>query len=617
MCFVYRRDEKTAADERAAESSLREETLRERLATASDETETLRQRLFGVTGEGNEGGSGRVLEEFQKPTESVTGSKQIPESISKSDPPASPVRNQSEEKPVPNTPPASPSTFASFFGFGESPSKPPNEESNKPPATEIPAASESPAKTKAPKSVSGGQLDSPERRIAELSESMEDLRERHAEEADSLRERLVAAERSLEKTMVKAEERVVENRALNEEIERVRAECARLAAETTRAKGEADAAEAEVEVMLAKLSTAKPDSDQLERQKQLQLEEQKQLVEEQKQIADEKTEALAKAEREVASLEGKLTDVTRELGAAKAAAEARAEAGKNVAAVEEKFERHKKLLDEKVRTLAKAESDVRALEGKLEDAARELAAAKAETAETAAAKAADKARTTDAGQELESMREKFEKHKKFADEKVRALAKTETDVRALEGKLERSMEESNARLAEATERASSLEREHKIAVESAAADASRAKDLAEELDSARKETAETAAKLATLERTHATHATRTATLEKSLDESRLEVKAKAEAAREFAGKLGELSDAKEKLEKELETARAYANKARGDSEKAAEARAETDAKVRAFAEEKRAERIASMAKEHKESVSKLVSLFLFSYGPFD
>jgi chromosome segregation ATPase len=340
-------------------------------------------------------------------------------------------------------------------------------------------------------------------------------------------------------------------------------------------------------------------------------------VEEQKQIADEKTEALAKAEREVASLEGKLTDVTRELGAAKAAAEARAEAGKNVAAVEEKFERHKKLLDEKVRTLAKAESDVRALEGKLEDAARELAAAKAETAETAAAKAADKARTTDAGQELESMREKFEKHKKFADEKVRALAKAESDVRALEGKLERSMEESNARLAEATERASSLEREHKIAVESAAADASRAKDLAEELDSARKETAETAAKLATLERTHATHATRTATLEKSLDESRLEVKAKAEAAREFAGKLGELSDAKEKLEKELETARAYANKARGDSEKAAEARAETDAKARAFAEEKRAERIASMAKEHKESVSKLVSLFLFSYGPLE
>ena len=257
MCFVYRRDEKTAADERAAESSLREETLRERLATASDETETLRQRLFGVTGEGNEGLSGRVLEEFQKPAESVTGSKQIPESESKSDPPASPVRNQSEEKPVPDTPPASPSTFASFFGFGESPSKPPNEESNKPPATEIPTAAESPAKPKPkPESVSGGQLDSPERRIAELSESMEDLRERHAEEADSLRERLVAAERSLEKTMVKAEERVVENRALNEEIERVRAECARLAAETTRARGEADAAEAEVEVMLAKLSTA-------------------------------------------------------------------------------------------------------------------------------------------------------------------------------------------------------------------------------------------------------------------------------------------------------------------------------------------------------------------------
>ena len=85
----------------------------------------------------------------------------------------------------------------------------------------------------------------------------------------------------------------------------------------------------------------------------------------------------------------------------------------------------------------------------------------------------------------------------------------------------------------------------------------------------------------------------------------MEVKAKAEAAREFAGKLGELSDAKEKLEKELETARAYANKARGDSKKAAEARAETDAKARAFAEEKRAERIASMDKEHKEALSKL------------
>ena len=62
---------------------------------------------------------------------------------SKSDPPASPQRNQSETKPVPETPPASPSTFASFFGFGESPSKPPNEESNKPPATEIPAAASS------------------------------------------------------------------------------------------------------------------------------------------------------------------------------------------------------------------------------------------------------------------------------------------------------------------------------------------------------------------------------------------------------------------------------------------------------------------------------------------
>jgi predicted nucleic acid-binding Zn-ribbon protein len=62
---------------------------------------------------------------------------------SKSDPPASPQRNQSETKPVPDTPPASPSTFASFFGFGESPSKPPNEESNKPPATEILAAASS------------------------------------------------------------------------------------------------------------------------------------------------------------------------------------------------------------------------------------------------------------------------------------------------------------------------------------------------------------------------------------------------------------------------------------------------------------------------------------------
>jgi hypothetical protein len=41
------------------------------------------------------------------------------------------------------TPPASPSTFASFFGFGESPSKPPNEETNKPPATEILAAASS------------------------------------------------------------------------------------------------------------------------------------------------------------------------------------------------------------------------------------------------------------------------------------------------------------------------------------------------------------------------------------------------------------------------------------------------------------------------------------------
>jgi hypothetical protein len=139
---VYRRDEKTAADERAAESSLREETLRERLATASDETETLRQRLFGVTGEGNEGLSGRVLEEFQKPAESVAGSKQIPESELKSDPPASPVRESPSEKPE-ETPPASPSTFASFFGFGESPSKPPNEETNKPPATEILAAASS------------------------------------------------------------------------------------------------------------------------------------------------------------------------------------------------------------------------------------------------------------------------------------------------------------------------------------------------------------------------------------------------------------------------------------------------------------------------------------------
>ena len=62
---------------------------------------------------------------------------------SKSDPPASPQRNQSETKPVPDTPPASPSTFASFFGFGESPSKPPNEETNKPPATEILAAASS------------------------------------------------------------------------------------------------------------------------------------------------------------------------------------------------------------------------------------------------------------------------------------------------------------------------------------------------------------------------------------------------------------------------------------------------------------------------------------------
>ena len=69
--------------------------------------------------------------------------KQIPEPESKSDPPASPQRNQSETKPVPDTPPASPSTFASFFGFGESPSKPPNEETNKPPATEILAAASS------------------------------------------------------------------------------------------------------------------------------------------------------------------------------------------------------------------------------------------------------------------------------------------------------------------------------------------------------------------------------------------------------------------------------------------------------------------------------------------
>ena len=53
------------------------------------------------------------------------------------------------------------------------------------------------------------------------------------------------------------------------------------------------------------------------------------------------------------------------------------EAGKDVAAVEEKFEKHKKFADEKVRALAKAESDVRALEGKLEDANREIRDAKA------------------------------------------------------------------------------------------------------------------------------------------------------------------------------------------------------------------------------------------------
>ena len=43
---------------------------------------------------------------------------------------------------------------------------------------------------------------------------------------------------------------------------------------------------------------------------------------------------------------------------------------------------------------------------------------------------------TDAGKELDALAEKFEKLKKFSDEKVRALAKAQSDVRALEGKLE-------------------------------------------------------------------------------------------------------------------------------------------------------------------------------------
>ena len=43
---------------------------------------------------------------------------------------------------------------------------------------------------------------------------------------------------------------------------------------------------------------------------------------------------------------------------------------------------------------------------------------------------------TDARKELDALPEKFEKLKKFSDEKVRALAKAQSDVRALEGKLE-------------------------------------------------------------------------------------------------------------------------------------------------------------------------------------
>ena len=153
-------------------------------------------------------------------------------------------------------------------------------------------------------------------RLAAVTAELDALRARHeslrtesAAEADSLRERLVAAERSLERTMVKAEERVAENRKLKEAIETATAEAERARGEAERAKGEAAAAAAEVELMVAKVASAKTD------------------------------------------------------------------AGKELDALKEKFEKHKKFSDEKVRALAKAQSDVRALEGKLEDATRDLAAA--------------------------------------------------------------------------------------------------------------------------------------------------------------------------------------------------------------------------------------------------
>ena len=101
----------------------------------------------------------------------------------------------------------------------------------------------------------------------------------------------------------------------------------------------------------------------------------------------------------------------------------KADADKTFADLKDKFAKHKKFADDKIRALAKAESDVRALEGRLEDATRELRDAKgsgdSENAEVAELRAKTAAQAKDLAakaKELVKAREETRRMERYRTE---------------------------------------------------------------------------------------------------------------------------------------------------------------------------------------------------------
>ena len=279
--------------------------------------------------------------------------------------------------------------------------------------------------------------------------------------------------------MVKAEERVAENRKLKEAIETATAEAERARGEAERARGEAAAAEAEVELMVAKVASAETDAGK-------ELDALKEKFEKHKKFSDEKVRALAKAQSDVRALEGKLEDATRDLAAANEAARAErrreeeedaaakaTSGGKDAAAKDKNNAGVQKDVDYPATAAKESQTDVDASIASTERTRTDASPPDGSESvdrnvqkEYDDVQKADEKRDERLTEEVDALRLSAsasrlriasleEQEKVFAE----AIASKSSQIQSLE----RSLEESNARLEEASERAASLDRERNLA----------------------------------------------------------------------------------------------------------------------------------------------------------